>query len=142
MLEGGTTHTRFEENAQNWQGPSMKKDKIRKLLETALTLTMLPTLAFCLSGCIKRPSKTQSLTNPSSLHAVVWASKKTGSYYCDGSYMYGRAEGVFMKQVDALDTGYQPALGAYCKGSKRQGSVRHHASQPEYAGGIGAGDQR
>lgn len=47
----------------------------------------------------------------------VWANKKAGSYYCEGSEFYGRGTGTYMRQGDALTLGYQPALGNYCQGS-------------------------
>ena len=46
--------------------------------------------------------------------ATVWAMKRTGNYYCIDSVMFGRQPGVVMKQVQALDRGYQPALSSYC----------------------------
>ena len=45
----------------------------------------------------------------------VWANKEGGNYYCPGSKFFGRGNGTYMKQGDALTLGYQPALGGYCE---------------------------
>lgn len=49
--------------------------------------------------------------NPSTL---VWANKDAGVYYCSGSTFYGSGAGTYMRQGNALTSGYQPALGHYC----------------------------
>ncbi|HEV2387948.1 MAG TPA: hypothetical protein VGS20_11915 [Candidatus Acidoferrales bacterium] len=49
-------------------------------------------------------------------NAVVWVSQTAGTYFCADSVMFGKADGKLMKQAEALDNGYQPALGTYCKG--------------------------
>lgn len=48
--------------------------------------------------------------------AAVWVDYNAGVYYCADSIMFGKTKGQYMKQVDALDRGYQPALGTYCTG--------------------------
>jgi len=48
--------------------------------------------------------------------AAVWVDKTAGVYYCADSIMFGKTQGAYMKQVEALDRGYQPALGTYCMG--------------------------
>jgi hypothetical protein len=48
--------------------------------------------------------------------AAVWVNTNSGVYYCANSIMFGTAPGHYMKQVDALDHGYQPALETYCTG--------------------------
>ena len=48
--------------------------------------------------------------------AAVWVDKTAGVYYCADSIMFGKTQGAYMKQVEALDRGYQPALGTYCTG--------------------------
>jgi hypothetical protein len=50
--------------------------------------------------------------------AAVWVDKTAGVYYCANSIMFGKTKGAYMKQVEALDRGYQPALGTYCTGPK------------------------
>jgi len=50
--------------------------------------------------------------------AAVWVDKTSGVYYCADSIMFGKTQGAYMKQVEALDRGYQPALGTYCTGPK------------------------
>lgn len=49
-------------------------------------------------------------------NAAVWVNKSAGVYYCADSIMFGKTQGAYMKQVEALDRGYQPALGTYCSG--------------------------
>lgn len=49
-------------------------------------------------------------------NAVVWVSQTSGTYFCADSIMFGRADGKLMKQAEALDSGYQPALGTFCSG--------------------------
>jgi hypothetical protein len=49
-------------------------------------------------------------------NAAVWVDKTAGVYYCANSIMFGKTQGAYMKQVEALDRGYQPALGTYCTG--------------------------
>lgn len=49
-------------------------------------------------------------------NAAVWVDNNAGVYYCADSIMFGKSKGEYMKQVDALDRGYQPALGTYCSG--------------------------
>jgi hypothetical protein len=48
--------------------------------------------------------------------AAVWVDKTAGVYYCADSILFGKTQGAYMKQVEALDRGYQPALGTYCSG--------------------------
>lgn len=48
--------------------------------------------------------------------AAVWVDKTAGVYYCANSIMFGKTQGAYMRQVEALDRGYQPALGTYCTG--------------------------
>ena len=48
--------------------------------------------------------------------AAVWVDSTAGVYYCANSILFGKTQGAYMKQVDALDRGYQPALGTYCAG--------------------------
>jgi hypothetical protein len=50
--------------------------------------------------------------------AAVWVDQTAGVYYCADSIMFGKTKGAYMKQVEALDRGYQPALGTYCTGPK------------------------
>ena len=50
--------------------------------------------------------------------AAVWVDKTAGVYYCADSILFGKTQGAYMKQVEALDRGYQPALGTYCTGPK------------------------
>jgi hypothetical protein len=49
------------------------------------------------------------------LSVKVWVNKATGIYYCPDSSMYGRSEGVYMAQGEAVQTGYSPALGEPCE---------------------------
>lgn len=46
---------------------------------------------------------------------VVWANRNFGSYYCSGSPEYGKGEGRYLGQGEALTMGFQPDLGRYCK---------------------------
>lgn len=48
--------------------------------------------------------------------AAVWVVNNAGVYYCPDSIMFGKSKGQYMKQVEAIDRGYQPALGTYCTG--------------------------
>jgi hypothetical protein len=48
--------------------------------------------------------------------AAVWANETSGVYYCADSILFGETKGAYMKQVEALDRGYQPALRSYCTG--------------------------
>lgn len=49
-------------------------------------------------------------------NAAVWVDYNAGVYYCATSIMFGKTKGAAMEQVEALDRGYQPALGTYCTG--------------------------
>jgi hypothetical protein len=49
-------------------------------------------------------------------NAVVWVNQSSGTYFCANSVMFGKADGKLMKQAQALDSGYQPALGTFCTG--------------------------
>ena len=60
--------------------------------------------------------------------AAVWVDKTSGVYYCATSMMFGKTPGQNMRQVEALDRGYQPALGTYCDGPAW--SVPEVASRP------------
>lgn len=45
----------------------------------------------------------------------VWASKRSGYYYCADSPFYKRLQpGSFMTQGDALQSGYQPRRDHFC----------------------------
>jgi hypothetical protein len=54
--------------------------------------------------------------------SAVWVDANAGVYYCEGSIMFGKSRGRYMRQVDALQQGYQPALGTYCSGPAWNGS--------------------
>lgn len=75
------------------------------------------------------PKKAHRFAPLSSPNATVWAMQETGNYYCLGSVMFGRKPGVVMKQVQAIDRGYQPALTSYCPDLRRSSQVTfgsHH----------------
>jgi hypothetical protein len=62
-------------------------------------------------------------------NAAVWVDKNSGVYYCAGSIMFGKSQGEYMKQVEALDHGYQPALGTYCAGPAWSLPSHHSATK-------------
>jgi hypothetical protein len=72
------------------------------------------------------PHHTKPLTNP---NAVVWISKTAGTYFCADSVMFGKGDGSYMKQAKALDSGYQPALGAFCTGPEWPIPAERHADK-------------
>lgn len=59
------------------------------------------------------PSPSQTVPHQ---NAAVWVDNNAGVYYCADSIMFGKTHGQFMRQVNALEHGYQPALGTYCTG--------------------------
>ena len=59
------------------------------------------------------PSPSQTVPHQ---NAAVWVDNNAGVYYCASSIMFGKTRGEYMRQVDALEHGYQPALGTYCSG--------------------------
>jgi hypothetical protein len=59
------------------------------------------------------PSDKQVLS-PQDAGALVWVVRQSGTYYCSESEFYGQGAGDFMRQADALERGYQPALARYC----------------------------
>ncbi|GEM_PF-1087298 len=59
------------------------------------------------------PSDKQVLS-PQDAGAIVWVVQQSGTYYCSDSEFYGQGAGQFMKQGEALERGYQPALTRYC----------------------------
>lgn len=67
------------------------------------------------ASMIRKLFPTPSQTVPHQ-NAAVWVDNSGGVYYCANSIMFGKSRGEYMKQVDALDRGYQPALGTYCNG--------------------------
>jgi hypothetical protein len=68
------------------------------------------------------PSPTQKVPHQ---NAAVWVDKTAGVYYCASSIMFGKSHGESMRQVEALDRGYQPALGTYCKGPSLSRRIHH-----------------
>lgn len=59
------------------------------------------------------PSPSQTVPHQ---NAAVWVDNNAGVYYCADSIMFGKTHGKYMRQVNALEHGYQPALGTYCSG--------------------------
>ena len=59
------------------------------------------------------PSPSQTVPHQ---NAAVWVDDNAGLYYCADSIMFGKSRGEYMRQVEALEHGYQPALGTYCAG--------------------------
>lgn len=54
--------------------------------------------------------------DPSLTGVQVWTSKSSGYYYCVDSPFYMTVNpGSVMNQRDALQTGYQPILGRFCR---------------------------
>ena len=46
----------------------------------------------------------------------IWASQRSGLYYCPDSQLYGKiTPGVYMLQSDAIQDGYRPAGNAVCR---------------------------
>jgi len=79
-----------------------------------------------LTSCSREPVyRLGRLTAPD---ATVWAMQETGNYYCLDSMMFGRKPGVAMKQIQAIDRGYQPALSSYCHDLHASGVVTSDAS--------------
>lgn len=69
--------------------------------------------------------------------ATVWVDDSAGVYYCADSIMFGKSRGEYMQQVNALERGYQPALGKYCKGPAwRVPSRPRSASTPSPAPAV------
>lgn len=94
---------------RSYRPAGAEASKLAAMVATTLAL------AFCLAGCNRQKAQApHPLTNPAALNAVVWAVQRTGTYYCRESAMFGRDEGLHMKQAKALDSGYQPQYGAYC----------------------------
>lgn len=60
------------------------------------------------------PAAVQKSTSPD---AVVWIDYSAGVYYCADSIMFGKSKGEYLHQAEALDRGYQPALGTFCQGT-------------------------
>ena len=64
-----------------------------------------------LSGMFQVPSKASGVKTA----VKIWASKRSGLYYCPDSKLYGKlTPGVYMSQGEAIKTGYQPA-GKTCQ---------------------------
>jgi Tfp pilus assembly protein PilZ len=53
--------------------------------------------------------------DPAVTRVPVWADQHTGFYYCDNGPYFAKPERVsLLSQGDALQSGFQPKLGAYC----------------------------
>ena len=64
-----------------------------------------------LSGVFRVPPKDSGTKTA----VKIWASKRSGLYYCPDSKLYGKlSPGVYMSQGKALQSGYQPA-GKVCQ---------------------------
>jgi hypothetical protein len=49
-------------------------------------------------------------------HVRVWASRRSGFYYCPHTEWYGKMKpGFYVTQTRALQSGYRPALGQACE---------------------------
>ena len=83
------------------------------LISFAVFMAAVAPLDF--TSIIRKMFPTPSQTVPHQ-SAAVWVDNSAGVYYCADSIMFGKSRGEYMKQVDALDRGYQPALGTYCTG--------------------------
>ena len=58
----------------------------------------------------------QTPTVEAATTVTVWAHKKTGTYYCPDSRLYGKVKpGVYMTQEKADESGYQPSGGDACR---------------------------
>jgi len=58
------------------------------------------------------PARTHTGNAP---NTVVWVNTRSGLYYCRDSGEYGKIQpGTQMKQNEALQKGYQPALRSVC----------------------------
>jgi len=59
-----------------------------------------------LSGLFRVPPKDSGVKTG----VKIWASKRSGLYYCPDSKLYGKlTPGVYMSQGEAIQSGYQPA---------------------------------
>ena len=83
------------------------------LISFAVFMAAIAPLDF--TSIVRRLFPSPSQTVPHQ-NAAVWIDNSAGVYYCADSIMFGKSRGEYMKQVDALDRGYQPALGTYCNG--------------------------
>jgi Tfp pilus assembly protein PilZ len=60
--------------------------------------------------------KDNSLSGPSVLGTSVWMDQRSGFYYCKDSPSFAKVQpGSVATQDEALQRGYQPKLGTYCR---------------------------
>lgn len=104
----GATHRNSEAGAVHPALPA-----VVLLMSFAVFMAAIAPMDF--SSIVRKLFPSPSQTVPHQ-NAAVWADNGAGVYYCADSIMFGKSHGEYMKQVDALDRGYQPALGTYCTG--------------------------
>lgn len=106
---GGTTPSRNPESGATH--PALPA--VALLIFFAVFMAAIAPLDF--SSILQRIFPSPSQTVPHQ-NAAVWVDNNAGVYYCTDSIMFGKTHGEYMRQVDALEHGYQPALGTYCSG--------------------------
>src|SRR5262250_2436726 len=67
----------------------------------------------CQSSLLDSRAKTDTRTD-----SKVWASKRSGFYYCPNSQQYGHlTPGEFMPQAEAIHRGFRPLVNPGCRGA-------------------------
>jgi hypothetical protein len=74
-----------------------------------LYIALDPSLILRLYGTVRKPPFGNSQ------EVQVWASQRSGLYYCPGTRLYGKLQpGKNMSERSALQSGFQPSLGQMC----------------------------
>jgi hypothetical protein len=125
-----------------WNEPEWDKPKPPRRNDTLGVVIFLLTVAIVMAA-IFVPSLSQPLrkileapSRPNLDASIsVWVQRGAGTYLCSDSKLYGKGDGSYRKQGEALTAGYQPALGNYCDHvSKGTGSSRGASKHPFEAG--------
>ncbi|HEV2387947.1 MAG TPA: hypothetical protein VGS20_11910 [Candidatus Acidoferrales bacterium] len=106
---------------ESWDEPDWDKPKPPRRNDSLGVVIFLLTAAIIMAA-IFVPSLSQPLRKmlqpPSrpklDVSITVWVQRDAGTYQCSDSRLYGKGDGSYMKQGEALTAGYQPALGDYC----------------------------
>jgi hypothetical protein len=95
---------------------SIHSDELERVhwRRTLLVIGAVLAIAFLIASPLTRSLLARS-DRDAAVSLKVWASPRSGFYYCRGTDFYGRIRpGKYMTEAGAIESGYQPSLGQAC----------------------------
>jgi hypothetical protein len=97
---------------------NIAEDLMKRLLAALLAWSLLVFSPSAIAQKPNPPGTAKATQNPARGNpaAKVWANAVSRTYHCPGTRYYGKTKrGTFMTQQEAMEKGYRPARGKFCR---------------------------